>query len=61
MDCQLVVRQMTGVCKVDSERLVPFYSKAKQLESIYKEVKYEVASREGNNQAKAFSTLAIER
>jgi len=61
MDCKLVEKQMIGVYKVNSERLLPFYEKAKQLESNYKVVKYEHALKDGNKAEAFATTLAIER
>jgi len=59
MDSEWVVGQMTGVYNVTSERLVPFYEKAKQFESNYEEVEYENAQRAGNEKANSLATIAI--
>jgi len=59
MDSELVVRQMIGVYRVSSERLVPFYEKAKRFESNYKEVKFAHTLRAGNKEADSLATKAI--
>ena len=58
-DSQLVIRQMLGLYKVNSERLKPLFFKAKELENNFKTVKYQHIPRSKNQTADALANSAL--
>jgi ribonuclease HI len=54
-DSQLVIKQMTGIYKVNSENLIELYKSAKQLEKSFESISYSHVYRKDNKRADALS------
>lgn len=59
-DSQLLVRQMKGQYKVNSENLRGLYNKALDLESEFRRVTYRHVTRNENTEADRLANLALE-
>lgn len=60
-DSQLVIKQMNGDYKVNSENLKKLYMAAKQLEKSFDKIIYNHIYREKNGKADQLSNLAIQK
>jgi len=58
-DSQLIIKQMKGEYKVNSENLLPLFNQAKDLEKNFVSIKYEHIYREKNKRADRLSNDAI--
>jgi ribonuclease HI len=54
-DSQLVIKQMTGLYKVNSENLIEMYKTAKQLEKSFESISYNHVYRKDNKRADELS------
>ncbi|GAB6066304.1 ribonuclease HI family protein [Aquifex pyrophilus] len=58
-DSKLVINQMRGSFKVNDEKLMKLYRKAKELEKSFKKVSYEWVKREENKEADRLANEAL--
>lgn len=58
-DSLLVIKQMNGIYKVNSENLVEFYKTAKQLEKSFNKIEYNHVYRKDNKRADALSNEGL--
>lgn len=61
MDSELVVRQLSGVYKIEEERLFPFFIKIWNLKMDYGEVKFRHVPRERNKEADRLVNEALDK
>jgi ribonuclease HI len=58
-DSQLVIKQMTGIYKVNSENLIELYKTAKQLEKSFESISYNHVYRKDNKRADELSNNGL--
>jgi ribonuclease HI len=58
-DSQLIIKQMKGEYKVNSENLIGLYNEAKQLEKEFHNIHYEHIYRNKNKRADQLSNICI--